>query len=83
MSQREMIITPAYDKRNKNQNKNFGIVACRIFFIVKGKEGVVAVNFGTNWYLPSTIQEYKEERIHKNKLSGGGDSFKTKIDLIK
>lgn len=79
---REISITSAYDKRDNNPSKNYGIGACRIFFAVKGSKGAITVNFFTNWFLPSTIKEYKEEGIYKNNLLKGKDSFKTKIDLI-
>ena len=80
---REVLIRSAFDKRSNNPKKDYGIGACRIFFIVKGKKGAIVVNFGTNWYLPSTIKEYKEG-IYRNSLAlRGKESFKTKIDLQK
>jgi len=79
---RTISITQAYDRRSDKPNKDYGIGACRIFFSVKGSKGAITVNFFTNWFLPSTIKEYKEEGIYCNNLSKGKDSFKTKIDLI-
>jgi len=80
---REMIITPAYDKRNDDPKKDWGIGSCRIFFAVIGKKGAVTVNFFTNWFLPSTIKEYKEEGIFRRTLDSDmlREQFKTKIDL--
>jgi hypothetical protein len=81
---REIKIFQAYDKRNDNPKKNYGISSCKIWFIVKGKEGAVTVNFFTNWFLPSTVKEYKEIGIHKNRFPHEDkDPFKTKIDLEK
>lgn len=57
---REIIIHSAYDRRNEDPSKDYGIGACRIFFVVSGKKGAITVNFGTNWYLPSTVTEYKQ-----------------------
>lgn len=82
---REIQITEAFDKRSDNPDKDYGIGACRIFFIVKGNHGAVCVNFGTNWFLPSTVKEYKEVGIHRNRfsLAGGKEKRKTKLDLEK
>lgn len=81
---REIQITPAFDKRNDNPSKDYGIGACRIFFIVKGNKGAITVNFGTNWFLPSTIKEYKEEGIYKRNFETmkKEKGFKVMIDLI-
>jgi len=53
-------ISPAFDKRSNNPKKDYGISACHIWFILKGKMGAVQVMLGTDWYLPETIAEYKE-----------------------
>jgi hypothetical protein len=61
---REIKISPAYDKRDPNPKKNYGIGSCRIFFIVIGPKGAITINFGTNWYLSTTIIEYKTKGIN-------------------
>jgi len=78
---RQLMISPAFDKRNDNPQKDFGICGCRIFFAVVGKKGAVTVNFSTNWYLESTVNEYKNRGINRNLLGGGKEQHKTKIDL--
>jgi len=80
---RQITIEPAFDKRSDIPGKDYGICACRIFFAVIGSKGAISVNFYTNWYLQSTIKEYREQGIYRNQLSGGKESFKTKIDLEK
>lgn len=72
---KEIKITPAYDKRHSEPLKNHGICACRVFFVVKGKEGAITFNFYTNWYLPETEKEYrdKEKVLKTNKLIGSWD----------
>ena len=58
--------SPAYDKRDEDPKKNYGIASMRIWFILKGKNGAVQILLGTDWFLPETIAEYK--RIgNKNK----------------
>ena len=51
---------PAYDKRSENPKKNYGISSVRIFFILKKGKKAVQFQFGTNWFLPETIEEYKK-----------------------
>jgi hypothetical protein len=80
---REIRIEPAFDKRSHIPGEDYGICSCRIYFAVIGSKGAITVNFYTNWYLPSTVKEYREEGIYRNQLSGGKEPFKTKIDLEK
>lgn len=55
-------VKPAYDKRNPNPAKNFGIGACKIRFILKGPKGAVQFQIGTDWYLPH-VQKELEGRV--------------------
>lgn len=54
---------PAYDKRDDDPSKDYGIGSVTIRFVLKGKRGAVQILLGTNWYLPETIKEYKTEGI--------------------
>jgi len=47
-----------FDKRSEDPNKNYGIGAMRIFFILKGRKGAVQIVISTKFYLPSTVDEY-------------------------
>lgn len=49
---------PAYDKRNADPNKNYGIGSVQILFALKKGNKAVQFLFGTNWFLPETIEEY-------------------------
>lgn len=55
MSEFEKIVwvSPAFDKRDPDPSKNYGIGACRITFVLKGPLGAVQFMVGTDWYLPS------------------------------
>lgn len=61
---REIKISEAFDKRHKDPSKNYGIGACNIWFIVKGSKGAITLNIGTNWFLPSTVEEYKTKGVN-------------------
>ncbi len=50
---------PAFDKRNPNPSKNYGIAAVQIRFVLKKDNKAVQFLFGTDWYLPETVEEYK------------------------
>ena len=68
MSEFERIVnvSKAYDRRSDTPSINYGISSCRISFILKKDDKAVQFMFGTDWYLPETIAEYK--RIgNKNK----------------
>ena len=60
MIKQEIIFISAYDKRHDDPKKNYGISSVRFVFVVSGKNQAVTLMFGTNWYLPSTIKEYRE-----------------------
>ena len=51
--EREVKVIPAYDKRDADPKKNYGIGAVRIAFYLKGPKGAIQFVIGTNWYLPS------------------------------
>ena len=48
--------SPAYDKRHSDPNKNYGLGAVRIQFILKGSLGAMQFVLGTDWY-PKEQQE--------------------------
>lgn len=62
MSELERIVwvSPAYDKRNPDPSKDYGIGACRITFVLKGPLGAVQFMIGTNWYLPHVQRDNRE-----------------------
>lgn len=46
---------PAWDKRDPDPKKDYGINGLEIRFTLKGKEGAVSVDISTGWLLPSTV----------------------------
>ena len=59
---------PAYDKRNSNPSKDYGVHGVELRFLVKGLNGVVQFIIYTNWHLSSVQREmdnkYSTEHIH-------------------
>lgn len=49
---REVKIYPAFDKRNPDPAKNYGIKSMDLKFLIKGDKGVVQFYIITNWNLP-------------------------------
>ena len=48
---REITMLPAYDKRNKDPRKNYGIHGCDMLWILKGRRGAVEFLVYTGWQL--------------------------------
>jgi hypothetical protein len=59
--ERNVKFSPAFDKRNDDPSKNYGIGGVRIHFSLKGPKG--GVNFGilTPMYLPHVREEWKDK----------------------
>lgn len=49
--------TPAFDKRDPDPKKNYGIGAVQCFMVLKGKGGAVHFTFYTGFYLPEVMKE--------------------------
>lgn len=67
-------VTPAFDRRHADPDKNYGIGACRIIFILKGERGAVQFMIGTNWLLP--------DLQHDPKLTDAERSMQDRFGLI-
>lgn len=50
-------ISPAWDKRNRNPAKNYGIGDVNMRFVLKGERGAVQFLLATNWHLPHNQRE--------------------------
>jgi len=58
-------ITPAWDKRNPDPSKNYGIHCCELRMILKGPHGAVQFVLHTNWHLPHVTEENTKKLIEK------------------
>ncbi len=57
MLERIVEIEPAYDKRNTDPKKNYGIHGASMRFLVRGPRGVIQFLIYTNWHLPNVHEE--------------------------
>jgi len=56
---REITFRPAWDKRNNDPKKNYGIHGADMIFILKGELGAIQFVVYTGWHLPHVADEYK------------------------
>lgn len=54
---------PAYDKRNTDSSKNYGVHCVDMFMILKGTKGAIVFTVFTGWYLPNTIDWWKSRNL--------------------
>lgn len=54
---------PAFDKRNANPSKNYGIHGVDLRMYLKGDKGVVQFVLYTNWHLPHVQDELESKTV--------------------
>jgi hypothetical protein len=54
---REVTFAPAFDRRDPDPKKNYGIHGVEIRFVLKGKKGATQFVIYTNWFLPHVQKE--------------------------
>lgn len=59
---REITITPAFDKRDSDPSRNYGIHGCDMRFYLTGEKGVIQFVLSTNWHLPHVHEELAGRR---------------------
>jgi hypothetical protein len=77
MKKLERIVSfmPAFDKRNPDPSKNYGIGAVRCIMALKGSKGAITFTFSTGIYLDSTMQEYAKDGRLTPEISYGNRYF--------
>lgn len=56
--------TPAFDKRDPDPKKNYGVHGVDLRFVVKGDAGAVQFLIFTNWYLPHVHESIVNRKYH-------------------
>ena len=64
--ERKIYFEPAYDKRNPDEAKNYGIHGLDIRFVLKGDKGAVQFVIYTNWQLPHVQKELARKATKDN-----------------
>lgn len=59
---------PAFDKRNPNPSKDYGIHGVDLRMILKGEKGVVQFVLYTNWHLPHVQEELYRKAVGKDQF---------------
>lgn len=59
---REITFSPAYDKRDRDPKKDYGIHGVDIRFVLKGELGATQFVMSTGWLLPETVGAIEDER---------------------
>jgi hypothetical protein len=55
---RSVTFSPAFDKRNPDPTKNYGIHGVEIRFVLRGPKGATQFLLSTNWQLPHVTKEF-------------------------
>lgn len=67
--ERRVLVSPAYDKRDSDPRKNFGISEMKITFLLIGEKGAVQWMIGTGWYTASA-REHLRGFVDRHDKSG-------------
>lgn len=59
--ERILDISPAYDMRNPDPKKNYGVHGLEMRFVLKGPLGAVQFVLFTNWMLPKVQEEFDKD----------------------
>lgn len=58
-------VFPAWDKRNSNPHKNYGINPADMIFVLKGELGAVDFCMNTGWHLPHVKKELEVSQVKR------------------
>lgn len=65
MMKRIVEMTPAYDKRNIDPSKSYGIHGVELRMVLKGNKGAVQFVLYTNWQLPHVTKEQDQKILNR------------------
>jgi len=61
MTKKTVQFSAAYDKRDPDPKKNYGIHGVTIRFVYKGEKGATQFVLYTNWHLPHVTEEHRKD----------------------
>ena len=59
---REVVVTPAWDKRHPDPKKNYGIHCCDLIMYLHGPKATIQFVVMTGWYLPENQEAMTDIR---------------------
>lgn len=71
---RRIQIIPAYDNRDLDPKKNYGVHGMELYFILQGPKGAITWTFCTGMQLPHVAEEMRA-KDYPQKPYGGGISY--------
>lgn len=66
--ERIVTMSPAFDKRDPNPSKDYGVHGVDIRMVLKGELGAMQFLLYTNWHLPHVADEFKAKGYHSEVL---------------
>lgn len=63
---KEIVVTPAFDKRHRDPHKNYGIHGAELRFVLKGDKGAITFTIFTHWHLPHVDKELRDQYRHSS-----------------
>jgi hypothetical protein len=54
---------PAYDKRNPEPSKNYGVHCVDMLMVLKGSKGAISFTIFTGWYLPHVAADWRNRGL--------------------
>jgi hypothetical protein len=61
-------MTPAFDRRNSDPSKNYGIHGVELRMVLKGERGATQFLLYTNWQLPHVTREFDERKPFRSEF---------------
>ena len=77
---REVEVTPAFDKRNPDPKKNYGIGSVDIKFLLRGDKGVIQFWISTGWFLPQNTKAMQDTSMYPMAYDIGRHSYVPRRD---
>lgn len=62
---KEITISAAFDRRDSDPSKNYGVHGCEMRFVLSGRRGAMQFVLYTNWMLPHVTTESDESFLAK------------------
>lgn len=79
--QRIVKFYPAFDKRDPDPSKNYGIGGVSLLMLVKGEKGAAQFTLSTNWHLPHVTEDTLKSTIARAQAFGASEQVQVSEDF--